>query len=718
MTEAEKNEIVGLVMTQISSQAVDFDIETEQPQANDLLTAVRKIPSGEYLGVTLKWDDVARIATELANQAATRAEQAETDANNILEQVQSKGTEITNFVATSKAELETQKNESVNAVKSVYQTDLNELKGDLDSYVRLSDGANFYNKNHSTLCKDFNSITGELISGTERYASEFIHMDFTKSVKLIGTTYQFLFCFDENKQFLGYLAMSGSAKIITDTYNTVYYVRFAHLVSEIEVMLMYGKYASSTYIPYNPISKFDEIPEKGYFYLAELNIDTTNKTIALVSGRNVIVCENGYSISTGITNEPISVPESHLELYCTIVYDKKNKTLKTLLDYTGSYEDYVVLGYYEKGYVFGNLGIIKVNGKIANKEISESDVNVDYLRTSVMSLHTSVNTINANVLEETNARTDADNALSARIDNLIAPTGDSVAEITDARVGYGGAIYASLSKRLNTEAGRVRNVLVVGTDGQYHSIASAVSAAKNGDIVFVKRGTYEEHVRNLDKIVHIIGESKEETIWKYPNTDYGSCDCYECGMGSIRNITMWNYDNGGTPSGQYGRSYCIHIDHQSYYQSNPPISNYFYCENVHFINDSNECLGLGLRNNMIMEFVNCEFETLTGNEAAFYVHSASATGAKCILNGCKIRNNCDIGAGTPLQGALRVEGYNNTNKGCTLLLERCIAVNLGTGPDVVWQLNKVNKSAWDDIPDWQLDPCSQLNNVAGMNYSN
>lgn len=76
MTEAEKQEIVGLVMTQISSQAVDFDIATEQPQANDLLTAVRETESGGYRGVTIKWDDVARIATELANQAATRAEQA------------------------------------------------------------------------------------------------------------------------------------------------------------------------------------------------------------------------------------------------------------------------------------------------------------------------------------------------------------------------------------------------------------------------------------------------------------------------------------------------------------------------------------------------------------------------------------------------------------------------------------------------------------------
>ena len=153
MTEAEKNEIVGLVMTEISSQAVDFDINTEQPQANDLLTAVRQTSPGAYVGVTIKWDDVARIATELANQAAKRAEQAETDANNILTQVQSKGTEITNFVATSKAELETQKNESVNAVKSVYQTDLNELKGDLDNVIPTS--PNLFNKDSDDILNGY-----------------------------------------------------------------------------------------------------------------------------------------------------------------------------------------------------------------------------------------------------------------------------------------------------------------------------------------------------------------------------------------------------------------------------------------------------------------------------------------------------------------------------------------------------------------------------------
>ena len=122
MTEAEKNEIVGLVMNQISSQAVDFDIETEQPQANDLLTAVRQTSSGEYKGVTLKWDDVSRIATELANQAATRAEQAKTNVENMKSSVEQTVTDFNALAEEKKQE-----------VQGVYQSDLNELKGDLSA---------------------------------------------------------------------------------------------------------------------------------------------------------------------------------------------------------------------------------------------------------------------------------------------------------------------------------------------------------------------------------------------------------------------------------------------------------------------------------------------------------------------------------------------------------------------------------------------------------
>lgn len=133
MTTDELNTIVAAVVAELEKSGVDFDYKAEQAEDDDLVFVIRGT-APNYQGVTVTWKGLLDIITAQATQAKNDAETAKNTANTILEQVQSKGTEITNFVATSKAELETQKNESVNAVKSVYQTDLNELKGDLYKY--------------------------------------------------------------------------------------------------------------------------------------------------------------------------------------------------------------------------------------------------------------------------------------------------------------------------------------------------------------------------------------------------------------------------------------------------------------------------------------------------------------------------------------------------------------------------------------------------------
>lgn len=189
MTEAEKNEIVGLVMTQISSQAVDFDIATEEPKANDLLTAVRETESGGYRGVTIKWDDVARIATELANQAVKKAEQAKNDAvtakniaQEILTGVQNKGTEITNFVATSKSEIETQKDESVEAVQSIYRTDFNAINDRIMPIdFRITD------PNKVILDVDVTGTMGAFVDGMEQEPNEAIALTLEPVVPTAGS---------------------------------------------------------------------------------------------------------------------------------------------------------------------------------------------------------------------------------------------------------------------------------------------------------------------------------------------------------------------------------------------------------------------------------------------------------------------------------------------------------------------------------------------------
>lgn len=130
MTDQELKDIVAAVVAELEKSGVDFDYKADQAKDDDLVFVIRGT-APNYQGVTVTWKGLLDIITAQATQAKNDAETAKNAANAILTQVTSKGTEITNFVATSKTEIETQKNESVNAVKSVYQTDLNELKGDL-----------------------------------------------------------------------------------------------------------------------------------------------------------------------------------------------------------------------------------------------------------------------------------------------------------------------------------------------------------------------------------------------------------------------------------------------------------------------------------------------------------------------------------------------------------------------------------------------------------
>ena len=165
-------------MNQISSQAVDFDIETEQPQANDLLTAVRQTSSGAYVGVTIKWDDVSRIATELANQAATRAEQAKTNVENMKSSVEQTVTDFNALAEEKKQE-----------VQGVYQNDLDELKGDLGDVEDRIAPIDFRQKSNGKVILDVD-VTGTMeafMDGMEQEPHEAIALTLEPDVPTVDT---------------------------------------------------------------------------------------------------------------------------------------------------------------------------------------------------------------------------------------------------------------------------------------------------------------------------------------------------------------------------------------------------------------------------------------------------------------------------------------------------------------------------------------------------
>ena len=175
MTDQELKDIVAAVVAELEKSGVDFDYKAEPAEDGDLVFVIRGT-APNYQGVTVTWKGLLDIITAQATQAKNDAETAKNAANTKLEQVQSKGTEITNFVATSKAELETQKNESVNAVQSVYQTDLNELKGDIGDVEDRINPIDFRQKSNGKVILDVD-ITGTMeafIDGMEQESNEAI----------------------------------------------------------------------------------------------------------------------------------------------------------------------------------------------------------------------------------------------------------------------------------------------------------------------------------------------------------------------------------------------------------------------------------------------------------------------------------------------------------------------------------------------------------------
>ena len=175
MTDQELKDIVAAVVAELEKSGVDFDYKAKPAEDGDLVFVIRGT-APNYQGVTVTWKGLLDIITSQATQAKNDAVTAKNAADKILERVQSNGTAISNFVATSKTEIETQKNESVNAVKSVYQTNLNELKGDIGDVEDRINPIDFRQKSNGKVILDVD-ITGTMeafIDGMEQEPNEAI----------------------------------------------------------------------------------------------------------------------------------------------------------------------------------------------------------------------------------------------------------------------------------------------------------------------------------------------------------------------------------------------------------------------------------------------------------------------------------------------------------------------------------------------------------------
>ena len=248
--------------------------------------------------------------------------------------------------------------------------------------------------------------------------------------------------------------------------------------------------------------------------------------------------------------------------------------------------------------------------------------------------------------------------------------------------------------------------LTVGAGKQFETIQDAVNAAKDGDVIEVYPGTYTESVSVTEKTLTIRGTDKEKCILQYPNGDYLNPPL-EMGSGVLQNLTIYASHQEQLP-GTIAKAYALHIDfHIS-------RNNAFTVENVDFVNDSYQTVGIGLRNDFTLTFKDCSF-VCKSNYDAFYCHDdpsgVQAPRQKLVVERCYFENN-----GT--QPTIMMQSQEQEGSDITCVWKDNNVVNKGTGKMVdrqFWNPKVSDLDGWLGMSYWQNSPASSGNNAEELN---
>lgn len=161
-----------------------------------------------------------------------------------------------------------------------------------------------------------------------------------------------------------------------------------------------------------------------------------------------------------------------------------------------------------------------------------------------------------------------------------------------------------LRSTLTKLAARVVTVDANG-NGNYTTIADAITGTSDGDTIMVYPGTYEESVHAFDKERHIIGVCRDTCILTNGTGAYATPPL-EMSIGSIENMTIIadNYDATGDPTTEHIQTdYAIHVEypHSTAYQ--------MAIRNCTIISKWNAAIGAGVRYNQTLIVENCDIKS-------------------------------------------------------------------------------------------------------------
>ena len=160
--------------------------------------------------------------------------------------------------------------------------------------------------------------------------------------------------------------------------------------------------------------------------------------------------------------------------------------------------------------------------------------------------------------------------------------------------------------------------------GTYSTITEAAACAKEGDIIYIYPGEYEESLDLRTKELILFGQDRDTCIIRFETSRY-SYPVLNVSAGTFSNLTLYGYKNTSPePSSDAAgmtsenvddnySGYVIHIDDDYEYGRNLVFNN---CS---IISENNNCVGLGFKDRFSVSFDNCLLRS-TGDAGILYVH--------------------------------------------------------------------------------------------------
>lgn len=255
-------------------------------------------------------------------------------------------------------------------------------------------------------------------------------------------------------------------------------------------------------------------------------------------------------------------------------------------------------------------------------------------------------------------------------------------------------VNAGYGQNLNTLSAKIQeqcvvrntintsNIIIVDKNGHglFKSIQSAIDVAKDGDIIYIKNGMYEESVV-YTKQIHLIGQDKYKTILFNTTGEYNTPPLWTC-SGMIENLTVWAWNRYGKSFDSVSKlGYALHLDQK---WDTDHARRHIEIRNCIFKSDFNDAIGCGMDADAYVEISDtiCEATHRSGMK----VHPYPTTGSSKIL----LRNNVfkkgidENGYGLMFHtggtdgthfNTIEVEAYNNIAKTYNGFDTNCFIMN-------------------------------------------